>query len=315
MPDPAFWTPPGTMLLFPRDFENNGRSVWRGVRSTEGFDPSREQPNYVVAVMGGSTVYCAEVPDRYTLPSQIQRILSSNDATSGVRILNWGVSSVHSLQEIARLKYEVGQGNKPDAVIFFHGVNDIFNGIFNGEPESAIMIRESEEMRKTSALETLNLKSTELYRTLMGYYIHKPWLVSPGGLDDETKLRNLARKTAQQYRKSVLEAYEFCKRHQIKCAWILQPAIPTISRDLTVHEKGVIGDYSEDVFKCFRAGYPLLREVLSDLRARGAIAVDGSDMFDMNSTPVFLDFCHVESDGNEILAQSVVNRLPQNFWH
>jgi len=314
MPDPAFWTPPGTLLLFPRDFQSNGRSVLRGVRATEGFSPDRTEPDRVVAVLGGSTVYCAEVPDRYTLPSQIQRILASRNETSGVRILNWGVSSVHSMQEFERLKYEVSQGNKPDAVIFFHGVNDVFNGIFNGEPESAIMVREQWEKSNKSIVEKLSLKAPKLYRTLMGYYIRRPWLVSPAGLSDQAVLKELARKTAQQYRRSAFAAYEFCKQHQIECAWVLQPAIPTISRSLNAHEKQVMANYSDDVFRSFEAGYPLIREVLADLRAEGALAIDGSDLLDNNGVPVFLDFCHVESDGNAILAQGIVDRLPYDFW-
>lgn len=314
LPNPGFWTPRDSLLLFPRDYQNDYQTVERGMRRTTGFDPQRSTPDAVVAILGGSTVFCAEVPDDYTLPSMIQQSLAGDPATAGIRVWNWGVSSVHSMQELVRLKHEVSQGNKPDAVIFFHGVNDVFNGIFNGDPEGAIMIREMREEQPRLLANALKMRSGQLYRTLRNYYLRQPWLVSPAGLDDPQVLNELTASTAALYRKTVNEAFDFCARNNIKAVWVLQPAIPTINRDLTPHEQSVIGPYSEDVFRIFAAGYPQLRQALAELQQRGAIVIDASDAFDPHSIPVFLDMCHVESDGNRILADTILTRLPNDFW-
>lgn len=314
LPDPGFWTPRDSLLLFPRDYQNDYQTVQRGIRRTTGFDPQRHSPDAVVAILGGSTVFCAEVPDDYTLPSMIQQSLASKPDTDGILVWNWGVSSVHSLQELERLKYEVSQGNKPDVAIFFHGVNDVFNGIFNGDPEGAIMIREIRENKPGVLADALKLRSGRLYRTLRNYYLRQPWLVSPAGLDDPLVLSELAEKTAAQYRKTINETLDFCNSNGITPVWVLQPAIPTASRELTPHEQSVMEPYSEDVFRIFEAGYPLLRQALQELQQRGAIVIDASDAFAPHSVPVFLDMCHVESDGNRILAETILQRLPDNFW-
>lgn len=314
IPNPAFWTPPGTLLLFPIDHENAYQTVRDGVRRTVGFDDQNRVADSIVAILGGSTVYCAEVPDRYTLPSELQHRLAGDPSTAGVQVWNWGVSSVHSLQELERLKYEVNRGNKPDAVIFFHGVNDVFNGIFNGDPDGAIMIRELQQKKEAKLSALLKLRSGQLYRTYRHYYLRRPWLVSPAGIDDPEVLNDLAGKTAEQYRRSVLDAFDFCSSNGIKAAWVLQPAIPTINRELTPHELAVMEPYSKDVFTIFDAGYPLLRSILEELQARGAVVIDASDAFDTHTTPVFLDMCHVESDGNKVLAETIFTRLPDDFW-
>jgi lysophospholipase L1-like esterase len=95
---------------------------------------------YSVAFFGGSTTQGAGVPDDLTIPSQFSKL--ANTATSSVvyRVENYGVSGYTYTQAIVKLAFLLREGKKFDYVIFYNGVNDIDNayeagiaGAFYGE--------------------------------------------------------------------------------------------------------------------------------------------------------------------------------------
>ena len=86
----GWYVPPGTRLVVPGDFHGAYITVDRGRRRTTDVPASAR---HTVFVLGGSTIYGAEVPDAYTIPSYLQRLLNARQP--GVwRVANCGSIAV-----------------------------------------------------------------------------------------------------------------------------------------------------------------------------------------------------------------------------
>src|SRR5205823_4220439 len=80
-----------------------------------------DEPVNRVLLFGGSTVFCGEVPDRWTIASCLQRLLVDRPGPRLV-VENHGASSMIARQQTKRL---VATPIRPgDVVIFYDGVND-----------------------------------------------------------------------------------------------------------------------------------------------------------------------------------------------
>lgn len=95
----------------------NSSHTTDGMRNTTG---STAAPR-IVWCLGGSTTACWEVPDDMTWPSALQLQLGSE-----WEVLNMGVAGATSGAELARLGHELTRRPKPEVVIVYDGVNDVY---------------------------------------------------------------------------------------------------------------------------------------------------------------------------------------------
>src|SRR5579859_5472913 len=125
----GWYTPDKTILLLPKDFSGKYFNVANGIRKTA-FQPQNYQ--HTIYVVGGSAIYDSEVPDEYTLPSQLQQLFNTQDGNK-YRIENLGSITVNLVQQVARLKtVHLDQG---DIVIFYDGVNDVVESLYYHDPD------------------------------------------------------------------------------------------------------------------------------------------------------------------------------------
>jgi hypothetical protein len=135
------YNPPGTGIVVTSDYSDPFYTIQNGIRATVGFNSKALSPGHRhrrVFLLGGSTTICLDVPDRYTYASQLQERLTALAVTKDIEVVNCGVPAVVSGEEFERLKYEIGRNNIPDFCIFFDGVNDVLEGVFNGHPGRSI---------------------------------------------------------------------------------------------------------------------------------------------------------------------------------
>ena len=135
----SFDTVLGTRLLMPAlrhgDYYNVDQlpPTEAHYRRTINPDPPRT-PTRLVLVIGGSLVFGPAVPDAMTIPSLLSARLNGEDGTQGYKLLNAGVDGAVSGQELARLRYELDHGLKPDLVVVIDGPVDFAQGVYAGEP-------------------------------------------------------------------------------------------------------------------------------------------------------------------------------------
>lgn len=110
-----------------RNSRLDGPGAWPYPKTTstpDGLRTTTDQPmsgKGRVLIFGGSTTYCAEVSDRLTHASILQRLL--NDRGSGLVVENYGKSAATSTDRVKVLG-TINDLNKNDIVIFYIGINE-----------------------------------------------------------------------------------------------------------------------------------------------------------------------------------------------
>lgn len=298
----------GTRLTLPKDHQDEYFTVVRGERRTTGFDWKPGDPAPVkLFVFGGSTTFCEEVPDSDTWASQLQKQLAASPETSHVRVSNYGVASVNSTQEVDRLEYELATGNIPDICIFYDGVNEVMGGVYNKNPEGTIAetaAQYAKEKEQKKSRFTRIAQKAALYRVLTARPYGNRFLFPH--LSDTAQLESLSERSATVYEKNMLRAKSLCDRYGVRMIACLQPQLYAIEgRPLTAFEQSMIDRPHVGVKQCFDTAYPKLREALTRLKAGGLETYDLSREFEKADRPIFIDFCHVETEGNRLIADAV----------
>ena len=327
---PGGWlTPEGTRLVLPKEFhgdffnvdvlEPSGMPYRRTINpDTPAGDPIK------ILLLGGSTIYNSEVPDEYTVASQLSGILTD---WQGRRYMtfNAGVTSVSSLQEIDRLKVELQNGLRPDIVISYGGVNDVLQGIYFGNPDGVMFensqraptVTESNLKSRVKALMPAGLMEFQrkvraavsgkhIYQALMEKQRNDGEREAPIHMKDENHIRNLVVKAKKKYLENMMEGQRLSREFGFKFISVLQPHL-------------YAGQYANDtpdiklatkledqrlplVDVAFARAYPALREAVGELNNEKVVAHDCSNIFLAKQKNIFLDSHHVNSVGNKMIA-------------
>jgi lysophospholipase L1-like esterase len=106
-----------------QDFIGSFITVEKGVRNTVRLSELRDTDAVPLKVilLGGSTVFCAEVQDSETLPSQLQASLESQEVAC--RVVNSGMPGATSSNRLHFAK-ELSDLASFDVVILYTGIND-----------------------------------------------------------------------------------------------------------------------------------------------------------------------------------------------
>jgi len=104
---------------------DGNRRTWR----PESIKPGA----FRVFFFGGSTLWGLGARDDSTIPSLVSRRLT--DALGPcVEVVNFGELGFVNTQEMVQLLRELQAGQRPDAVVFYDGVNDVFSASQSGRP-------------------------------------------------------------------------------------------------------------------------------------------------------------------------------------
>ena len=102
-----------------KDFDGAYIKIREGRRVTIGSTGLRQKR---ILVFGGSTIFCGEMPDSLTVPSQLQAMLLADGIDADV--LNFGIQGIRIENQFKILKSVPSLG-PDDIVIFYDGVNDL----------------------------------------------------------------------------------------------------------------------------------------------------------------------------------------------
>ncbi len=327
---PGGWlTPEGTRLVLPKEFhgdffnvdalEPSGLPYRRTINPvTPAGDPIK------ILLLGGSTIYNSEVPDEYTVASQLSGILTG---WQGRRYMtfNAGVTSVSSLQEIERLKVELQNGLRPDIVISYGGVNDVLQGIYFGNPDGVMF----ENSQRAQTVVENNLKSRvkalipvglmefqrkaraavsgkHIYQALMEKQRNEGEREAPIHMKDEKHIQDLVAKAKKKYLENMMEGQRLSREFGFKFISVIQPHVyagryandtPDIklATELEARRLPLV-----DV--AFARAYPALREAVGELHNEKVVAHDCSNIFLAKQNNIFLDSHHVNAVGNKMIA-------------
>ena len=234
---------------------------------------------------GGSTTFCFEVPDSQTWCSHLQHHLNLADP-QGVRVENHGIGGTPGLERLASFKL-IHVPRWSEVAVFYFGCND------SGWKQYG--------QRTGRAHAHLPLALRLILRFSKRGLEIASWIY---GETSPRSLRKLAVETADTTIAAAKDAARFAEERGARVLFILQPHVFTrASRESW--DSMVIRNTARDLSIMLDAAYTRYRDwILSS-----PIAVDATHIFDDEERSPYLDWAHVNSRGNELIAEFVYGEL------
>ena len=274
----------------------------RGQRSS--FRAPAAPSDRSVAFFGGSTMWGVGADDLGTIPSFYGRL------NPNLNVANFGAIGFNAHQELNLLMKELAEGYRPEAVIFYDGVNDalqkchVDNGDAFGHARETQIRQVLQENQRWSdpplyfALQP-TLKLIEEVRNIL----FKKSASAPAYDCDQhpEKARAVARSMLVDWQ----NAREQSEKHGATFLAILQPtAFDSKSKTTHLH-------LDEVWARQYATIYPLIIQLLdddfSDLKE---IFLDLSTSLNQDEY-IFIDWCHLSPNGNEIIAKRIDEAIRQ----
>ncbi len=289
---PGGWiTPPGTSIVLPNDYHGKYFNVTRNIRNTVGNSNAARRSIYL---FGGSTLYDSEVPDEFTVASQLQQLV--NQRGLGANVINLGVTTIHAGQQLERLK--TINVNSGDIVVFYDGVNDVTQRIYFGHTNGWMTQEAQSAPAMVKAIRKLS-KHSYFFRWLDRNFTTKRTYSF-----DATLVRN----GIDAYYDAVDSANRYVTSRNAQFFHFLQPNLPT-KKTMNPYEVTLTarqGDMTPPgIFEAFRLAYPKIVTKFSGLPYNH----DLSHAFDDFQKSPYLDFCHVNEKGNQVIAQRIFETI------
>jgi lysophospholipase L1-like esterase len=303
--------PPNAAFIVQGDFQGRWFNVSQGRRRTT------DQPAHPVSrvlLFGGSTVFCQEVPDDWTLASCLQRHLHDRFGPA-FRVENLGAVSMTLGQHAARL--EETKFAEGDVVIFYAGVNDAYYPVYNGNLRGWLPGDGHDGgVRTLGALERLLYPHLLRWRdsSALAALIFARWeRPAPDHLSQRAILDSHLDAAQAAYRDGLLLAARDAAYRGARFVHFLQPNLYTLRNPSSYERRRQ--EHAEyelpGISKAFQLGYARFREAMAEARAAGVESFDVSDALDGRSAEdeVYLDYCHVNHEGNALVARRILECL------
>ena len=268
---------------------------------------------------GGSTMWGTGAETSGTIPSLFHEI-------SDRHVLNLGESNYNSRQGLNLLLNLLVSGHRPEAVVFFDGVNDVANQCRTEiyPPAHGLEQFIDETLRKARRPAGFDLSSrlSELVHFLIAPYTsiaHRLGIVDKYRFavsqadqyncnGNQEKTRIVVEELFANWRTVLLLSEYFGFEFRA----VLQPNAWTTTSDvsyLNLRQHEVSG-----LTRQFETVYPEVQEGIESLCFNGdplcGFVVDGSAWLDSSLGAIFIDYCHVTEVGNFSLAKRLNSVLP-----
>ena len=250
-----------------------------------------------IYIFGGSTIYSSEVPDSYTIPSILQRLINNKHPNS-YKVINMGITSIGIKQQ--NMLLDGIKLNKNDIVIFKDGDNEIHQIVMYGNNSQSIIGHD----KNRPLWQKLLAKTSKSFVSLR-YFLNKA--------NANFKINNLDDRLAyleKNYEYHIRHANRFTSRHNALFFHFVQPNIFTLAKH-SQHEDILMqsGLISSQVKEAFSAGFPILEVVSSKLSTEGIHTKSLADALNHLKTPTYLDFAHVTEEGNKAIAKRIFEEI------
>ena len=268
-----------------------------------------ESLNNSVWFFGGSTMWGWGTSDNQTIPSHFNSL-------TNIPVYNFAENSWTSRQSLNQLINAIGDNNNPSVVIFYEGVNDIHQQCRH---EIKSLPAHSREIQIQNALK--QLPNTEgITNFILSPYraIHRKLRIqSPVVNRSQTKVYDCdineakARLVAQHLVNNLYTAHALSKSKSFEFYSILQPNLFTTKTNSEYFPPDKVKENLELEIQ-YRIVYPLILKEIDKYcefdKDFCSSFINGTDWLD-GTNNIFIDFCHINSLGNKVIAQRLKSLL------
>jgi len=260
---------------------NNGRRVTTG------------QPKKVkrtIYILGGSTVFNAQVPDHLTITSLLQEQL--NNRGTHFRVENFGWSGATSRNRLEFFQKE--NSYKPgDICILYFGVNDACYAMpFLDQKTNFVdlsIVLTNSIVNQFRRFELIASALPRLYK-----------FGTKKAVKDSVSERTIR----------VIEShYQVIERSDLKFLAVLQPSAFN-GTNLSPKDYRYLGGFKDSP----KRALSLANKIFVKSLARRDYFLDGRNLFDANNVSVFTDWVHTSADGNRYVSNLIYNELERRSW-
>ncbi len=295
----------GTRMIYPTNFDGKYFNVTEHLRVTTNSPDSFQN---TIHLLGGSTIYNAEVPDQYTVASNLQRKINKKFPNQ-YRVINYGVTSINTAQQVERLKMIDLKPN--DKVIFYGGVNDGL--LFTTGKMDGWIMGENHIVYNKSNLNLVQKLRFKIYHSLhrKSHFVEKilnPYTYNiPQHLSDSIRIEEMKSQLSNSYEQSILIADKWCKKSGTYFYNFLQPTLLT-RKNKTAYENELLKNQYliPKVWNlALKYSYEVLPLAHDKIQKQGVSTKDLRHIFDNSVQSHYLDYCHITDKGNHIVAIAI----------
>lgn len=284
----------------------------QGIRVTPGANCIAG--SFKVFAFGGSTMWGTGSPDWATIPAYLQSGLKTM-REGPVCVVNFGESGFTSTQSVIELLVQLQTGNVPDVAIFFEGPNDIYSAYQSGradvtenneqfaarfeqrdvgEKNPVIALLELSSLRKLAVSLVTNLRPEVQRTSRMLTYETK-------GVDPT----NLSNSVVQTYLSNYNIIGGIAQRYGFKFVFFWPPYIAVGKKPLTPDEVELKHAVDPALAKLYLLAYRNIERLAPERKN----LIYLGPIFDGYERLLWLDEVHVTPEGNELIAQQMLQVL------
>lgn len=289
------------------DFTSPTFNIVQGYRATVNPPHSATDSVITVFAFGGSTMFCAEVPDEFTLASALSRQLHAQYPGKKFVVTNWGIPGFVRDQQVLLLSRLLMQGKRPDLVVFVDGLNDTRLKMGQKRPEPhgfSTLYEQIYRSIKERIWATLVWKSSLLTLVMRSQTEQDKFE------RDTTVLRTRANTVLQEYIQNMNFTDTLARTYNFQTIYCWQPHLLNTNKMLQPEEQ-LLQKHTQKFMGPFF-------DVMQEEVQRGLFQkpeYTGLQIYDLTGAwndvkeYIFVDAFHVNAKGNEVLAQKVVEKI------
>jgi len=258
-----------------------------------------------IHVFGGSTIFCAEVPDEFTIASILQKIINQN-LPNKFKVINHGTSGLRISDQVQKIKYLNLKPN--DILIFYDGVNEVYQNLFRGSFDESIIEQDRNFKKKLNIFHRLYI---DFFDKFAGrhFFLFRRFL-NPYQAPQEN-IVNITDENILSYNDEFIDNLEKIKsiayEKELIYFHIFQPNL-FIKKNKSKYQKKLLNNKwltPSGLDKAF--DYALKEQKLLNhkLEQKNINSFSLIEVFDDLEQEIYLDYYHLNEYGNSIIAKNI----------
>ena len=296
-------------------FKGNAINIdTNGIRSTIDYHPAVPK-NKSISFFGGSTIWGFGVNDSSTIPS-----LFSKNSNGEYAITNYGEQGYRAFQSLQLMQINFINKNLSDIIVFYDGANNyraINERNFSSNREVSISYRLKGMDQDLNGINNNNVEATKLSkhylyptRFLLNKIINKFKKNNEIGIEKFRLKHNEITDSlaATELLETWLLAKNFTESKGKLFYCVLQPTFFSSNANLSNYiKKGINnGIHNENTYKYYNLVKNYMKKDKYKLLNKNFIDLS-SEFYKKDN--IYIDFCHLAYEGNETIANDLIQRL------